>query len=490
VEVGVSHEEPVPFGEYQLVERIAVGGMAEVWRGRAEGVAGFSKTLVIKKILDKLARDEEFVRLFIDEARIAVQLQHANIVQVFDLGTADGTLFMAMEYVQGLDLDQLVKKLPDGKPFPVSLALFIVGEVLKALRFAHEREGEEGQPLNIVHCDISPHNVLISLAGEVKITDFGISRAAFQASSLHETVRGKYAYMSPEQIDGAALDGRSDLFSLGIMMWEVLTGKRLFKGRTRDETSAKVRKAEVPSPRQVRPEISEELEQLILRALARDPAHRYADASQMLEHLSLLMVREGHRTANHDMAQFLGQLGVGPQGPKVVDTGSSQQTVVVMAAEAVPPASAGGALLLDDIADEWADVLARSGAQLWERDERSVLAVWPVTGELGTAIPAILDAVGAVRAMTRDAGFQLAAGLAPGRARIFVDSRRPSRGWELAGPFYLARWMMNLSAQRGRPLVTRALAQPPLAQGAPRPERVGRVAVEEGRFIQLFELPG
>jgi hypothetical protein len=241
----------------------------------------------------------------------------------------------------------------------------------------------------------------------------------------------------------------------------------------------------VPSPREVRPEISEELEQLILRALARDPAHRYADAAQMLEHLSLLMVREGHRTANHDMAQFLGQLGVGPQGPKVVDTGSSQQTVVVMAAEAVPPASGGGGLLLDDIADEWADVLARSGAQLWERDERSVLAVWPITGELGAAVPAILDAVGVVRAMTREAGFQLAAGLAPGRARIFVDSRRPSRGWELAGPFYLARWMMNLSAHRGRPLLTRALAQ-----GGARHDRVGRVAVEEGRFIQLFELPG
>src|SRR5262245_37311889 len=171
--------------------------MAEVYRARAFGLAGFEKILVIKKVLPALARDDEFVKLFIDEAKIAVQLLHVNIVQVFELNEVNGHYYMALEYVHGLDLAKLVERTRKTKTsIPIALALFLTAEVLKALAFAHARVGEDGQPLHIVHCDISPQNILVSFAGEVKITDFGISRAAFQAKSLHDTIRGKYAYMS------------------------------------------------------------------------------------------------------------------------------------------------------------------------------------------------------------------------------------------------------------------------------------------------------
>ena len=259
--------EPGQFGKYHLLEKIATGGMAEVFRARSYGMQGFEKILVIKRILPELGKSEEFVDLFVDEARIAVSLIHVNIVQVFELGEVDGAYYMAMEYVHGLDLARLVSRARKIGPFPVHLACFVIAECLKALQFAHERTDDDGNPLNIVHCDISPQNVLISFAGEVKITDFGISRASFQAEGQQEVIRGKYAYMSPEQVEGKPLDGRSDLFALGIVLYELLTGRRLFKGKNRDETLGRVKRAEVPSPRTFRPELSEAMEDFLLLSL-------------------------------------------------------------------------------------------------------------------------------------------------------------------------------------------------------------------------------
>lgn len=474
------------FGEYHLVDRIAVGGMAEVWKARAYGLAGFEKTLVIKKILADLTRDEEFVRLFIDEARIAVLLQHHNIVQVFDLGTADGTLYMAMEYVQGTDLSKLAKRVKEREPFPIPLAMFVASEVLKALRFAHERTGEEGEALHIVHCDISPHNILISHAGEVKITDFGISRAAFQAATLHDTVRGKYAYMSPEQIENHAIDHRSDLFSLGIVLWEILTGRRLFKAKNKEETLTRVKRAEVPSPRLYRPQISEELEGLVLKALARRPEQRFASAGEMLDALGMLMVREGHRATNNDLAAFLQIIGPEGQERKVPRVRSMPETLCVAAVEASP----SGAPIEDEevhrLVEGWSDQLVGAGAQIWERDGTSLLAVWTVEEDLAKTVPHAVGALRALRDVARQAGCRLGVGIAPGKARIFEDTRRPGRNWELSGPFYLARWMMNLSSDRDRMVVTGVTAREvPAAE----PQSVGRLGIEDGRFIQLYEIP-
>ena len=473
------------FGEYHLVERIAVGGMAEVWRARSYGLAGFEKTLVIKKILDTLARDEEFVRLFIDEARIAVLLQHHNIVQVFDLGTAEGTLYMAMEYVQGTDMARLIKRIQDTEAFPIPLALFIASEVLKALRFAHERCDDEGNPLNIVHCDISPHNVLISHAGEVKITDFGISRAAFQAASLHDTVRGKYAYMSPEQIENQAIGPQSDLFSLGIVLWEALTGRRLFKAKNKDETLTRVKRAEVPSPRLYRPQISEDLEGIVLKALARRPEQRFGSAVEMLDAIGMLLVREGHRATNNDVAAFLQAMGPEGEDRQASKVRSVPETLIVVAAEATPENVERPAAEVDALVEEWCDELVRAGAQIWEREHRSFLAVWTVEEDLSKTLPHVVGALRGLVEMARASACTLGVGVAPGKARIFEDTRRPGRNWELAGPFFMARWMMNLSAHRGRLLLTKVGAE---HSAVAQPTPLGRVAIEDGRYIELFEV--
>ena len=485
---------PTQFGEYHLLEKIATGGMAEVWRARAYGMAGFEKILVIKKVLDTLAKDEEFIRLFVDEARIAVQLHHVNIVQVFDLGRVDETYYMAMEYVHGLDLARFIARSRSMGPFPIPLALFIVGEVLKALHFAHERTDEGGEPLRIVHCDMSPQNVLISYAGEVKITDFGISRAAFQASSLHDVIRGKYAYMSPEQVDGKDLDGRSDLFSLGIILYELLTGKRLFKAKTREETLARVRRAEVPSPRTYRPEVSEDLEAMVLRALSLRPADRFPTGGAFLDELGVLMIREGHRATNNDLASYLKDVieTAGKGAPRTEGRAEKQgqpSSIVVLAVEASPPprSLAAPRTTLQTLAHEWTGVVAQAGGEVWEREDGAMLVVWVCSSKV--ALKDALDrAVGValvLRKSTMQAGYRLSAGIAPGVARIHADTGRPSEGWELAGPFYLARWMMNLSAHRGRVLLTEVGAkQSPEAQAA----LLGRICIQGNRFINLYEI--
>ena len=477
------------FGDYHLLEKIATGGMAEVWRARAYGMAGFEKILVIKKVLDSLSRDEEFRALFINEARISVNLLHVNIVQVFDLGEHEGTLFMAMEYVHGLDLARLVSRARKVGPFPIPLALFLISEVLKALQFAHERTDEDGEPLKVVHCDISPQNILVSYAGEVKITDFGISRVAFEAEGLHEVVRGKYAYMSPEQVEGEDLDARSDLFSLGIVLFELLTGHRLFKARTRDETLDRVRRAEVPSPRTYRPEISEDLEALLLRALTRRRADRYESAARMLDDLGILMVREGHRATNNDLAAYVKSVietaGKGTPQPRATGQ-AAPVSVVVLSAEASPPPRTLSTpkATLEALTDEWSELVTASGGQTWERNDGSLLVVWSAE-DLKPTLAAAVDTALTLRKVTQRSGYRFSAGVAPGVARIHPDTERPGDGWELAGPFYLARWMMNLSAHRGRVLLTEVGAKQVEKR---RTSLLGRISIQGNRYINLYEV--
>jgi serine/threonine protein kinase len=487
-ELGLSKGTPQQFGEYHLLEKIATGGMAEVWRARAYGMAGFEKILVIKKILDTLSRDDDFVRLFIDEARIAVQLLHVNIVQVFDLGEVDGQYYMAMEYVHGLDLARLISRSKGLGPFPVPLALFIICEILKALQFAHDRKDEDGKPLHIVHCDISPQNALISYSGEVKITDFGISRAAFQAKGLHEVIRGKYAYMSPEQVDGKPLDGRSDLFSLGILLYELVTGRRLFKARTRDETLARVRRAEVPSIRTYRPEVSEDLEAIVLRALQARPERRYRDAASMLEDISVLMVREGHRATNNDLAAHLKDVieNAGRARPRVVPQDSPPTSLVVLAVEASPPprSLATPKATLAALTQEWYGIVGQAGGDIWERGDGSMLVVWLATEDLKDCLQRAVHLAGQLRRVAQRVGYRISAGVAPGVARIQADTGRPAEGWEMAGPYYLARWMMNLSAHRGRILVTEVGAR----QVDGRTTLLGRICIQGNHYINLYEI--
>ena len=225
---------PVQFGKYLLLGRISVGGMAEVFKAKSFGVQGFEKIIAIKRILPSLGRDEDFITMFIDEAKIAGQLAHANIGQIHELGQVDGAHFIAMEYIWGRDLLQLQNRFKKrGKRISMSAASFIVMKVCEGLHYAHKKRDVLGVPMEIVHRDCSPQNIVISFEGEVKLIDFGIARAASRSSRTNAGVlKGKFGYMSPEQVRGLPLDRRSDIFSLGIILFEVLTGRRLFDGES------------------------------------------------------------------------------------------------------------------------------------------------------------------------------------------------------------------------------------------------------------------
>jgi serine/threonine protein kinase len=273
----------IPFGKYYLTEKIATGGMAELYRAKRIGVAGFEKLLVIKKILPHLSLHEEFVSMFINEAKIAAQLTHTNIAQIFDLGKIEDSYYIAMEYVWGKDLKAVLKKGKE-KKLPVSMehALQIVSKACAALDYAHRKKDLKGNELNLIHRDVSPQNIIVAYEGDVKIVDFGIAKAASKTSDTRTGVlKGKIAYMSPEQAWGRPIDRRSDIFSLGIVLYELLTGEMLFKGDTDLNTLEKVRDAKVIPPTRINKEIPKEIENILLKALAKEPQERYQSASEM-----------------------------------------------------------------------------------------------------------------------------------------------------------------------------------------------------------------
>lgn len=266
---------------YDLLERIAVGGMAEIFRAKAHGAHGFEKTLAIKRILPDLARDAEFEHRFIAEAKLAVTLTHANVVQIFDFGRFAGSLYIAMEYVDGLDLGRFLKGAGEHGGVPLGAAMHVAMEMCKGLDVAHARR--------VVHSDISPSNVLLSRLGEVKIADFGIARAAAEegagADAGEKRVMGKWPYMSPEQTRGEPLDARSDVFSAAVVMYELFTGEKLFRGRDAGEIVESVRTMAIPAPSSRRSSLPPALDEVLGKALARDPARRHQHASELLRAL-------------------------------------------------------------------------------------------------------------------------------------------------------------------------------------------------------------
>jgi serine/threonine protein kinase len=271
------------YGRYFLVERIAVGGMAEVYRAVTHGVEGFRRTFVVKRILAEKATNPTFVRMFCDEARISALLHHPNIVQVYDFGHVNGSYFLAMEYLPGKDLSSLMRVLRAAKAsVPPCLAAYVAREVAAGLHYAHTLRAPSGQPLGIVHRDVTPSNIMLLYAGGVKVLDFGIAKAssAVQAAET-EGVKGKFGYLSPEQARSADVDGRSDIFGLGVTLWEMLAGRRLFASKNEIETLRNVLQKPVPPPSAFRPEIPAELDRIVLRALERSPDRRYASAEEM-----------------------------------------------------------------------------------------------------------------------------------------------------------------------------------------------------------------
>jgi TonB family protein len=307
----VAPEGPDRFGQYELLEKIASGGMAELFRARRTGVEGFQKIVAIKKILPHISDNDEFITMFADEAKLAAELNHPNIVHIYDLGKIQaGGYFIAMEYVQGTDLRSI---LAAGRqvslPLPVPLAVYVASKVASALDYAHRRRDARGEELHIVHRDVSPQNILISHEGEIKLCDFGIAKADRKVSQTESgSLKGKLQYMSPEQAWGKPIDHRSDLFSLGSVLHEMLTGERLFRGSTDMVVLEAVRKAEVVAPSHRNSDVSAALDAVVLKALAPDPQARYATGSEMLRDLEAILYSYTPAPGSADVAIYLNRL--------------------------------------------------------------------------------------------------------------------------------------------------------------------------------------
>jgi serine/threonine protein kinase len=275
----------IPFGRFLLVERLAIGGMAEVFAAVERGDPS-GRLYAVKRILPTLAEDRELVRMFLDEARLVVQLDHPGIVPIHELGKLGGGYYIAMDYVSGRDLRALCGELRRrGERIPVALAAHVVARAADALDHAHRGRGADGAELRVVHRDVSPGNVLVGFDGSVRLIDFGIAQAAHRRSAGAPVLRGKFGYMSPEMVRGLPVDRRSDVFALGVVLHELLTGERLFTAPTELGVMEKVRAAQAPPPSGANRAVPPELDALVLRALAREPEQRFAWASELRDAL-------------------------------------------------------------------------------------------------------------------------------------------------------------------------------------------------------------
>lgn len=295
-------------GKYTLTRHIATGGMAEIWLAEQEGPGGFSKQLVIKRILSHLARDEKFTRMFLDEARTVAQLTHPNIGQIYELGEIEGSYFIAMEYIDGLDLSVLGEKArTKGDFLPLGIAVKVVVDTLAALEFAHNFHDRDGAHLGLVHRDVTPHNILVSNDGVVKLVDFGVAKAkANQSKTQTGAVKGKFAYMAPEQIESGEIDQRVDVFAAGIVLYELLTGQKPF-GDDLFAVNA-ILTQQMPDPRDHRPEVPQTIVNILNLALAKDRTKRYQSAQTMMRDLEDYMAASGTYINQRDIANYVRNL--------------------------------------------------------------------------------------------------------------------------------------------------------------------------------------
>lgn len=281
--------------KYQVLRKIGEGGMAEVYIADMLCQPGYSKRVAVKRVLPKLAQNHRFIRMFLDEARLGLLLNHSNIVHVFDVGRANGAYFIVMEFVNGVNLKQVYELYSSqGALVPMEVSLSIVMEICRGLDYAHRLTDREGNMLRVVHNDINPANVLLSDNGEVKLVDFGLSEAAVHVEKTDpDIVRGKFGYLSPEAAWGQGTDARTDVYAAGIILYEMLTGVRLFRGQDDLESLNLARQSHVPSPRQYNPEIPPELEQVLYQALARQPDERYQSARHFGQALGRVLFQLG-----------------------------------------------------------------------------------------------------------------------------------------------------------------------------------------------------
>src|SRR5258705_6220596 len=281
--------------------------MAEVFRAKSFGVEGFERLVAVKRILPNIAEDKDFIKMFIDEAKISVQLNHANIAQIFDLGVVDGAYYIALEHIHGRDLRAIFDRCRTlGEPMPVAQACFVVMKVCEGLDYAHNKRDQAGKELHLVHRDVSPQNLLVSFEGEVKLIDFGIAKAAGKGAKTQAGIlKGKFGYMSPEQVRGLPIDRRSDIFSCGIVLYELLTRERLFVCDSDFSTVEKVRNVEILPPSTYNRKIPDELERIVLKALTKDTEDRYQNAIDLHDELQAFVYTAGEFYSRKDLAAWM-----------------------------------------------------------------------------------------------------------------------------------------------------------------------------------------
>ncbi|MBI5495229.1 MAG: serine/threonine protein kinase [Deltaproteobacteria bacterium] len=352
---------PEMIDRYEILQKLAAGGMAELYLAKQSGMEGFEKVVVIKRILSHLATDQEFVSMFLDEARIAAKLSHPNVVQIYDLGRADDTYYIAMEYVSGRNVAHITKKARDGgQSLPVEHAARIMAGVCDGLYYAHTRKDYDGKPLNIVHRDISPQNILVSFAGGVKLVDFGIAKASTQLAQTRAGVlKGKYSYMSPEQVRGDKIDARSDIFAVGIVMYEMLTGQRPFERDNSLKTLKAIVQEKPLNPRDLNPGVPAEIVKILSKSLEKDPNRRYANAQEMQLALEDWLDRSPVKSNNVRISRYLydlfddelnaegGTLEVKGIGEIIIPTGSAETPAPPGGGEEIPEGTLRAAL--DDV---------------------------------------------------------------------------------------------------------------------------------------------
>ena len=316
----VEEEEPtdgVKFGQYVLLNKIATGGMAEVWKARMRGVEGFQKIVAIKKILPHLSDNQDFIEMFIDEAKLAAQLNHNNIIHIYDLGKIQSSYYIAMEYVDGSDLKTILKRSEErNHPLSSELAVFIASKIASALDYAHRKRDFEDQEIGLVHRDVSPQNVLISEEGDIKLCDFGIAKAASKASQTQAgALKGKLQYMSPEQAWGRNVDRRSDIFALAAVLFEMLTNRKLFTGENEMSILEQVREAKVIAPSELNDEVTPEIDAIVRKALQKEPGDRYQTAGEMARDLDSVLYSLRPTPTSADLAIFMHHLSTSDAMP-------------------------------------------------------------------------------------------------------------------------------------------------------------------------------
>jgi serine/threonine protein kinase len=302
--------KPVPgrtasVGKYQLLAILGRGGMADVFLALSRGPMGFNKLVVVKRLRAALADDTQFRNMFLDEARLAARLNHPNVVHTYEVGAHEGVYFIAMEYLEGQSLNKVIKEaLKREEEFDLNFCARVVSDALAGLHHAHELRDYDGTPLRIIHRDVSPHNVFVTYDGVVKLVDFGIAKAALSSVETEVGVlKGKVAYMSPEQADGRPLDQRADVFAMGIVLWELLTRQRLMQGDSAAATLHRLMNVPIPALSSVRPDADPELEAIVARSLEKDPADRFQSAQEMRDALEAYIAQSGHPIRPDDVGR-------------------------------------------------------------------------------------------------------------------------------------------------------------------------------------------